>query len=205
MCEFSCEILALQCLHGALVNVEAHRMIANKIMKNCATKWKLACMHWGSAGRLLNHPVLFPFSGRGRPQFWEKSHGLDETTCMGIEPAAFESPPCRVGFSRVGLPVVCCPWLPPVMLAPVMQAGTCWDPRHPRPSCWRPAGLPSCIPFFLLACFLASSPPLFLSLTFVPSNSGGESLNFTHPCSEPRWSRPFREESFRETQEGAGG
>ena len=46
----------------------------------------------------------------------------------------------------------------------------------PRPpSCWRPAGFPSFIPFLLLACFLASSPPLFLSLTFVPSNSGGES------------------------------
>ena len=49
------------------------------------------------------------------------------------------------------------------------------DPRHPLPSCWRPAVLPSFIPFLLLACFLARSPPLFLSLTFVPSNPGGES------------------------------
>ena len=48
------------------------------------------------------------------------------------------------------------------------------DPRHPRPSCWRLAGFPSFIPFLLLACFLARSPPLFLSLTFVPSNPGGE-------------------------------
>jgi hypothetical protein len=49
------------------------------------------------------------------------------------------------------------------------------DPRHPLPSCWRPAVLSSFIPFLLLACFLASSPPLFLSLTFVPSKPGGES------------------------------
>ena len=49
------------------------------------------------------------------------------------------------------------------------------DPRNFPPSCWRPVGLPSFIPFLLLARFLASSPPLFLSLTFLPSNSGGES------------------------------